>query len=68
MDSILKNIFKKGLIIYQDVFLDNGCPCTGETWVKTYIINYEHDLYFIKKVDDQTEVFIPLTNEGKIIV
>ena len=64
----VKDIFKNGLIIHQDIFIDAGLLCTGEILVKTYIIKYNNDLYFIKKVDDQTEVFIPLTNEGKIIV
>lgn len=47
--------------------LKMGFLCTEETWVKTYIIKYNNDIYFIKKVDDRTEVFIPLTHEGSVI-
>ena len=68
MDSILKDIFKKGSIIYQDVYLEDGFSCTGETWIKTYIIKYNNDIYFIKKVDDRIEVFIPLSHERRVIV
>lgn len=48
----VKDIFKNGLIIHQDIFIDAGLLCTGEILVKTYIIKYNNDLYFIKKVDD----------------
>ena len=68
MDSILRDIFKKGSIIYQDVYLEDGLLYTGETWIKTYIIKYNNDIYFIKKVDNRIEVFIPLSYERKVIV
>ena len=68
MDFSLRDIFKKGSIIYQDVYLEDGFLCTGETWVKIYIIKYNNDIYFIKKVDDRIEVFIPLSHERKVIV
>lgn len=68
MDFILTDIFKKGSIIYQDVYLEDEFLCTEETWIKTYIIKYNNDIYFIKKAEERIEVFIPLSHEGKVIV
>lgn len=68
MNSSVMEILKNSLIVYEDMHLeDSGSFYAKESLVKDYIINYEHDLYFIKKIDDDIEVFLPLTQDGSVI-